>query len=176
MADKFDVKRIAPFAAAALLILLLVNAFDKIRELELKEAAQKKTLADLTVLAGELGKLNGAVESFSGRLAVSETSQDIIPLLDELFGSLGMTKSVKEMRPGESKRAEGFLESAADIEIERTDLNHAVNLVYRIKNHPALLKIGSLRIKTDFQNPDMLNISMSVSLIRQTGQTKQQSG
>jgi hypothetical protein len=45
-------------------------------------------------------------------------------------------------------------------------MNEMANIFYRIENGPFLLSIRRSDIKTDFENPTILDITMTVALVR----------
>ena len=166
MNREVSIKRIAPFLLAALLIWLGVQALDSLEALRKKEIARKSALKELTVQAETLMALKAGMESYSKRLSQSESGKGLVSILENIVSKLSIETYLKKMTPGESKRVHGFVESVAEVKFERLDLNQVVNLLYRIKSHSAFLSIKSFKIKSDFQEPDKLNISMTVSLIR----------
>jgi hypothetical protein len=45
-------------------------------------------------------------------------------------------------------------------------MNEMVNVLYSIENAPMLLVIKKINIKTSFENPELLNITMTLSLVK----------
>lgn len=166
MDREFSIKRIAPFLLIAVLIWLGFQSIDSLKALKKKESAHRLALKELTVEAETLMAMNALMDSYSKRLGRSESDKGLVSVLESILSRLSIQTSVKKLTPGESKRTHGFVESIAEIKLERLDLNQVVNLLYRIKNHPAFLSVKRFKIKSDFQEPDKLNISMTVSLIR----------
>ncbi len=166
MDREFSIKRIAPFLLAAVLVWLGFQSMDSLEALHKKEAARRSALKELTVEAETLMAMNAVMNSYSKRLGRSEGGKGLVSVLEGIISRLSIQTYVKKLTPGESKRAHGFVESVAEVKLERLDLNQVVNLLYRIKSHSAFLIVKRFKVKSDFQEPDKLNVSMTVSLIR----------
>ncbi len=164
--NRDSIKRIAPFLLVAILVWLGFQSMDSLETLHKKEAARRLALKELTVEAETLMSMDAVMDSYSKRLDRSESDKGLVSVLEGIISRLAIQGYVKKLTPGESKRIHGFVESIAEVKFERLDLNQVVNLLYRIKNHPAFLSVKRFKIKSDFQEPDKLNVSMTVRLIR----------
>ena len=71
--------------------------------------------------------------------------------------------SVKSTGTREKKYAS---EEEAEVSVERVTMNEMVNILYRIENAPMILSVRKTSIKTSFDNPSLLNITMTVGLIK----------
>lgn len=89
----------------------------------------------------------------------------IMPAVDDVVSSLGLKNRIKSVKPLGSKDISGDVEEEAEVVLEKLSMNEAVNLFYRIENAPMLLVLKSARIKTAFEAPDLLNLTLVISLV-----------
>jgi hypothetical protein len=105
--------------------------------------------------------LNGAEARKTGG-----KSAGIVQTIDELFGSMGLSQKVKSVKSTEARDKKYTVEEEAEVEMEKMNMNEMTNIFYRIENGPFLLSIRKSYIKTNFENPELLNITMTVDLIK----------
>jgi hypothetical protein len=72
-------------------------------------------------------------------------------------------KSVKLI--GAKKVMDQISEESAEIQMEKLNMSEVVNLFYKIENAPMILAVKRVAIKKSFENPELLDVTMSVSLL-----------
>jgi len=55
-------------------------------------------------------------------------------------------------------------EESAEIQMEKLNMTELVHLFYKIENAPMILSVKRVVIKKSFENPDLLDLTMAVSL------------
>jgi hypothetical protein len=128
-----------------------------------KNMLLKTQIKELQSLTGIVMRLKGVVETKEKRIA-SARAKGVVSTVEQILKTLGI--KAKTIKPLDKKKTNGFTEEVADIEVENIDLNHVVNLLYRIDNSPSPMKINSALTKTGFENPDRFTVKLSVSLLR----------
>jgi hypothetical protein len=128
-----------------------------------KNTLLKKQIEELQSLTGSVIRLKGIVETKEKRIA-SARAKGVVSTLEQILKSLGI--EAKTIKPLDKKKTNEFTEEVADIEVENIDLNHVVNLLYKIDSSPSPMKINSASTKTGFENPDRFTLKLSVSLLR----------
>lgn len=115
-------------------------------------------------LSDEYKKLNVHISAIENKRSLSK-ADSIIHALDEVFLPLGIQGKIKSIKSLEDREIEGRMnEKSAEVMIEQVSLNELVNIFYKIENVPMLLKINKASIKKSFAFPELLDISMSISL------------
>ncbi len=122
----------------------------------------KSQISELQALKGELAAIKGVVESKEKKIGLTRTG-GVVPTLEQTLGSLGM--KAKVIKPLEKNKVKEYVEEDAEVEIQDTDLNSIVNLLFKIENSPAPMKVKNAVIRTTFEHPDKLILKMTVSLI-----------
>ncbi len=93
----------------------------------------------------------------------SGKSRGAVSALERILDKLGLKAAA--IKPLDKKKVNNFMEEKADLEIENTDLNSIVNLLYKIENSPVPMKITTAAVKTSFEDPEKFTLKMSVSLL-----------
>ncbi len=91
----------------------------------------------------------------------------VIPAVDEVFSSLGLKNRIKSIKPSGTKEMSGSIEEEAEVLAEKLSMNEMVNLFYKIENAPMLLVLKKVNIKTSFEKPDLLNLTIVISLVHE---------
>ncbi len=148
------------FIAAAIIAIIVMFIFTGNYSDE--NVSLKGQISSMQELAGSVMKLKSTVDTKEKKIK-SGRSQGAVSSLSKILGKLGLKASA--IKPLEKKRVNDFMEDKADLEINNTDLNSIVNLLYQIENSPVPLKINTTAIKTSFEDPDKFSLKMSVSLM-----------
>jgi hypothetical protein len=77
-----------------------------------------------------------------------------------------LSQKVKSVKSTEARDRKYAVEEEAEVELEKVNMNEMTNIFYRIENGPFLLSVRKSDIKTNFENPALLNITMTVDLIK----------
>lgn len=127
-----------------------------------KNRELKNQISELQALSGEVIQLKAVVESKENKISLTK-SAGIVSTLEQILKTLNLEARV--IKPlGTTKLAE-FTEENAELEIQGTDLNSIVNLLYKIDISPAPLKIKNALVKTTFEDPEKFILKLTVSLM-----------
>ncbi len=152
---------------ASLLIglsILIIPAFVMERsagkELESLKAKQK----ELTVLGREYRVMKQNVDIVEQR-PTSAQVRGIANALDMISSSMGMKGKIKSVKVTGTREIQGSMtEETAEVQVEKVTMNELVNVFYRLLEAPAILSVKRTTIKKSFENPELLDITMTVSL------------
>lgn len=122
----------------------------------------KKQISNIQELAGSVINLKSTVNAKEKKIR-SGKSRGAVSTLEKVLDKLGLKAAA--IIPMDKKKVNSFMEEKADLEIQDTDLNSIVNLLYKIENSPVPMKINTALIKTTFEDPDKFFLKMSVSLL-----------
>ncbi len=121
----------------------------------------------------EFALLRDEYLSLRGKVAFAESKKNlmqvkgVVQAVDEIMGPLGMKQKIRSVKPTAIKEMKDVTEEEAEVQIEKADMNEAVNIFYRIENAPMALSVKRADLKTSFENPARLNITMTLALIKQ---------
>ncbi len=94
---------------------------------------------------------------------VGQSSQGIVPIIEDTLGTLGI--KAKAIKPIDKNKVGTYTEESAELQVDGLDMNHLVNLLYRLENSPMPLKIKTASMKSSFDNPELINLTATIALI-----------
>jgi len=135
-------------------------------------SSEKKELQLLREQREEMLSLKQDFIALKQKIGSLETKKDfshlqgIMEATDDVFSSLGLKGKLKTVKPSGTKEVNGGSEEEADIYIEKVTMNEMVNIFYTIEYSPMVLTMKKATIKKSFENPELLNISLTLSFLR----------
>ncbi len=135
------------------------------------ERSAKKDLAVLRTKQGELASLSRDYRTLKENVDLVEQRPSLSQIrgvanaVDSLSSSLGIKGKIKSVKVTPSKEVSGSMkEENAEVVIEKVTLNELVNLFYRIGDAPMILSVKRVSMKKSFENPELLDVSMTIAL------------
>jgi hypothetical protein len=149
-------------AGIVIVIALAINFLTKEkRELKFLQEQHKEML----VLKDDFLQLKQRIDTVENKKNLSN-AEGVIQAVDEVFSSIGLKSKLKTVKSsGKREIKEGF-EEEADLSIEKVDMNEMLNIFYKIENAPMVLTVKKATIKKSFENPELLNISLTLSFVK----------
>ncbi len=146
------------------LFVLIIPAFVMERsagkELEALKAKQK----ELVVLGREYRIMKQNVDFVEQRSTTAQV-RGIANALDMLSSSIGMKGKIKSVKVTGTREIQGSMtEETAEVQMEKVTMNELVNMYYHLGEAPAILSVKRTTIKKSFENPELLDITMTISL------------
>lgn len=92
--------------------------------------------------------------------------QGIAQAIDDVFKPLGLSDKVKSVKSTGVRERDYGTEEEADVQVEKVSMNEMANIFYKIETVPMILTIKRATVKTSFDNPTLLNVSMTVTLVK----------
>jgi len=159
-------KRIILGIAGLVIVIIMISVALTILANERKDLLQlKEQRKEMIVLKDALLLLSRKVNNVESKKELSNV-QGIAQAVEEVFSSVGLKDKVKTVKStGKRETKDGF-EEEADVYIEKVTMNEMVNFFYRIKNAPMVLTVKKVTIKKSFENPELLNISLILSFLK----------
>jgi len=136
-------------------------------------SAERKELKLLKEQRKEMLSLKDEFLSLRERVTAVESKknlknvQGIVQAVDDVFSSAGLKDKLKTVKSAGKREVKDGFEEEADISIEKVNMNEMVNIFYRLENAPMILTIKKATIKKSFENPELLNISLILSFLKQ---------
>lgn len=166
-------RRAIAAAGIAVVLLLCLGLAGYVRSIRADNASLRAKQKELAVLKDEALKLKAAVEASEARSTVTKV-EGVVQAVDEIVKSLGVSQKVKSVKPTGTRDRQYAVEEEAEVQLEKLSMNEMVNLFFRIENAPMALAVKKATVKTSFENPALMNVSCTVSLIKQQGQNQLQ--
>lgn len=125
--------------------------------------AKKRELATMAALKADyLGK-KAMLDAVSQRAATQGESP--VAAVEEIAKRTGMKEKVASVKPLEEKNSPGYTDKPVEVKLQAVDLNHLVNFLYQAEYGPKLMVVRDLSMKARFEDPDLLDVTMRVSLV-----------
>jgi hypothetical protein len=145
---------------SVLIIAALVVERSAGKELDMLKAKQK----ELTVLSREYKLLKENVDAVEQRSTVAQV-RGIANAVDMLSSSIGMKGKIKSVKATGAREIQGSMtEETAEVQMEKVTMNELVNVYYRVQEAPMILSVKRAMIKKTFENPELLDITMTLSI------------
>lgn len=154
-----------PLIVAALLLAMAAAPLLIIERAAKKDAGLSRArLHEMRNLEAEYRSIRARVDAIQKEKLPGRASGPA-RVMEEIFSGLGIKGKLKGIRDAGTREVPGGTEQNGEVRIENVDINELVNILYRVENPPVLLSLRRLTIKRGFENPDLLNATLTVSLI-----------
>ncbi len=104
-----------------------------------------------------------ALDSTIRKAYVSAEGRSAIAVVEEIGAMVGVKERITSLKPLPGVDRMGFTVSGVEVRIERMDLNQLVNFLYLIENHRTLLVIKEFKLKSRFEDPDYLDVTLKLA-------------
>jgi general secretion pathway protein M len=153
--------------SAAALIILAVSVLLVSTSLSLNKegSALRSQKEEIVLLKEDFVELRKKISAIEGKKSLMKV-EGIIPAIDEIFRSTGLNQKVKSVKPIATRDKKYAIEEEADVEVEKVSMNELINILYRLENAPMVLLIKKARLKTSFEDPSLLNVTMTIGLVK----------
>lgn len=149
--------------ALLLILALLYSAADRrVALLTKRRASREADLAEMLMLKQRHREASAGAEKLANRMAATRPDDSPAKIIDEI----GIKGKSSQIRPLKGEERAGFVEDAAEVKLEGLSANEAVNLVYRLEkgNRPAVIR--KALIKTRFDDPAKLDLTLTITLLK----------
>ena len=167
----YDRWRDKPFRNKALpVMVLVVFTVLIIPNLLWKQSAQKDLSTvtakyrEYSALTGEYRSLKENVDVMEQRKSLTKTNS-IAQAMEDITLPLGIKGKMKSIKgTGTKKIVDQMTEESAEIQMEKLNMSELIHLFHKIDNALMILSLKKVVIKKSFENADLLDLTMSVSL------------
>jgi hypothetical protein len=153
------------------IVVVLIGLYIVIIPNLLWERAAEKELSELTARYHEFSTLTNKYRSLRASVDAIEQKKNLTKTnsmtqtIGDISLSLGIRGKMKSIKlTGTKKIVDQMSEESAEIQMEKLNMSELINLFYKIENAPMILAIKKVAIKKSFENPELLDTTMSVSL------------
>ena len=146
-----------------LYILIIPNLlWNRAAEKELSEWTAKYD--EFSTLANKYRSLRTSVNALEQKKTLTKTNS-ITQAIGDVSLSLGIKEKMKSIKlTGTKKIMDQMSEESAEIQMEKLNMSELIHLFYKIENAPMILAVKRVVIKKSFENPELLDVTMAVSL------------
>lgn len=117
--------------------------------------------AEIISLRDEYSPLKRRVSTLESRKSLTRV-EGVVEAVDKIFEPLGLKGKIKSVKPIGAKEAS---EEKAEVTVQGVDMNEMVNILYKMEYAPMLIVVRKVGLSTSFENPKLLNMTITLSLI-----------
>lgn len=145
-------------------ILFIAATYHVVGKAEKRVRAKKAEVSAFNGMKEEYLKERRAVEPFIRKILLPPSDKSTGSIIEEMAKGIGIKGNIISIKPMEEKPEKGYIKTGIDVKIEGITLNQMANLLYRIENFRNLMLIKGFVMKSRFENPDLLDITMHAVL------------
>jgi general secretion pathway protein M len=152
-------------AVALFLALAILYSFanDRLGRLGKRRVARETTLTEMLSLKLRYREAQTGAQRLTNRLATVKADDTPAKLLDEI-GIKGKNLQVRSLPAAEGASGR---EEVAEVRIDGLTANEAINLLYRLEKGAKPVTIRKTVIKTRFDDPSRLDLTLTIALLKQ---------
>ena len=156
---------IAAGAFFALMILYLgvdsvLQGYDK---LEGKIAKKRVEVEKITRLREQYMVAHKQLTDIKKKLDQMEKGFSVLSFIEDLANKEEIRENIGSMKPKKIPLNDDYDESIVELKMDNVSLSELIDFIYKIENSGHLLKVKRLRIKTRYDNRDLLNVTLQVT-------------
>ncbi len=155
--------RIGLIVGAVIIFMAVTSSISSKRERLLIQS--KAELSGFYTMVSEFKSDMDSIGHLRNKLRFPGVDGSTGTVIEEIGDSIGLHKKITSFKPLEEGLVNGYMEKGVQVEIEGVTLNQVVNLLYKIKGYKNLLLVRDFSMKSHFQNPDLLDITVQVILV-----------
>ena len=154
--------------AGVLFILIIYIIFQSFSSgkarLEKKAIALEADLKRIQSLRQEYIESKRKLEEVTSRIKPEDVA--LISVVEKVLVDAQVDRSSFSISSRTDTSGDLYDEKSVDVDIKKIPLNKAVELLYKIQTNPNFLKVSKFRIRTRFDNPNLLDASFRVSTFK----------
>lgn len=166
MTELIKQKKIIYFISGSIIFIIILTILINLLSSERRELeVLKNQRREMMTLKEDFLSLRQRINAVEGKKNLSNV-RGVIQAVDEVFSSVGLKDKVKTVKSAGKKEIRDGFEEEADIYLEKVTMNEMINIFYKIENAPMVLTVKKAVVKKSFENPELLNVSLSISFLK----------
>ncbi|MBW7956487.1 MAG: type 4a pilus biogenesis protein PilO [Deltaproteobacteria bacterium] len=153
----------ACIAVPIAVIILALFFYGRYADLKRSAVAASRDLASMEALRGEYLTKKSVLDSMAAKAAPS--GESAVAVVEGIARRTGISGKIKSIKPLEEKADAGYAESPVEARLEGVDMNELVNFLYQAEHGDRLVVVKELSIKERFEDRDLVDAVLRVSLI-----------
>ncbi|MBI3584437.1 MAG: hypothetical protein HY096_10890 [Nitrospinae bacterium] len=166
---EFDRRRLFVLLGGISFVIVLLLTGDivlkKYRGLEKSILVKKKEMLNFVRLKEEYLRKKDMYDYIERRALSPRGMESPITILEGIGIMTGIKEKIIMLKPLEEKVEKEYLKRGVNVKVDGIDLNQLINFLYKIENNKALLLVKGFSMKSRFDNPNLLDVDISVAVI-----------
>lgn len=141
----------------------LLRGYD---ELDRDIAKQERDLVTLGRLSAQYQDTRRQLTQIKAKLDQTQKGFSVLSFIEDLANKENIRENIGSMKPKKLPVNEQYEETLVEIQMDNVTLPKLIDFIFKIENSGHLLKVKRLRIKTRYDNRDLLYVTLQVSTYR----------
>jgi general secretion pathway protein M len=164
--EKIMVSVAALFVVSALIYgILLRPAMEKGKRLRGMAVRKQAELTRFVELSSRYQELETALSRLENRVSNRKGGTSLLADLEAKAKELNLQDNIASMKPFTTQLDTGLVESSVEMRLEKLSLRGLVDLLQRVEGSGSLAVTRKLRVKSRFDDPQLLDVSILVSTL-----------
>jgi general secretion pathway protein M len=160
-------QRVLIAAGAFLVLIILYLAVDSVLQgydrLEAQIASKTGEVEKLTLLREQYMEAHKQLADIKAKLDQMEKGFSLLSFIEDLANKENIRENIGSVKPKKIPLNDSYDENIVELNMDNVSLSKLVDFIYKVENSGHLLKVKRLRIKTRYDNPDLLNVTLQVT-------------
>ena len=160
-------QRVLIGAGAFLVVMILYFGVDSIVQrydkLESRIATKRGEIEKITRLRAQYMEAHKQLAEIKAKLDQMERGFSVLSFIEDLAKKQNIRENIGSVKPKKIPLNDDYDENIVELKMDNVSLSELVDFIYKVENSGHLLKVKRLRIKTRYDNRDLLNVTMQVT-------------
>jgi type II secretory pathway component PulM len=160
-------QRVLIAAGAFFVLLILYLGVDSVLQgydkLEGKIATKKVEVEKITRLREQYMEAHKQLTDIKAKLDQMEKGFSVLSFIEDLANKENIRENIGSVKPKKVPLNDSYDENIVELQIDNVSLSKLVDFIYKVENSGYLLKVKRLRVKTRYDDRDLLNVTLQVT-------------
>jgi general secretion pathway protein M len=120
-------------------------------------------LVEFRGLAAKYRETESSLRNLERRLTAAKSSSSLLAAMEADARKLGLADRIASMKPFTNDLDSGMVQNSVEMRIEKINLGELVGFLETVGKSGIMVKTGRLRIKTRFDDPELLDATILVT-------------
>ena len=160
-------QRVLVGAAAALVLLIvylsvdsMLNKYDQLAD---RITSTRGEIEKISRLGEQYMEAHKEVADMKAKLDQMEKGFSLLSFIEDLSNKENIRENIGSVKPKKLPLNDSYDENIVELNMDNVTLPELVDFIFKIENSGHLLKVKRLRIKTRYDNHDLLNVTLQVT-------------
>lgn len=146
----------------ALYVMAVKPTGARIQTLERIIPEKQRELRELQARIDEYVTLRKGLEDFRAKITVQDPQFQLLPFLEKLIETQGLTPNVTTMVPNTVQLRPDYSETIVEIKLENASLKQLIDFVTAVEDSDAFAQVGSLHIQKSPDDETLLHSTIHI--------------
>jgi hypothetical protein len=138
----------------------VLQGYDK---LEGKIVKKRAEVENITRLREQYMEAHKQLADIKAKLDKMEKGFSVLSFIEDLANKQNIRENIGSVKPKTIPLNDNYDENIVELKMANVSLTELVDFIHKIENSGHLLKVKRLRIKTRYDNRDLLNVTLQVT-------------